>query len=64
MREVRRWREPGGPVGCQGHSVSQMTILAGCLFVAVSVVLCSEDLSEGGVSELSLLAVAWGGWTL
>lgn len=54
-REVGRWREPGGPVGCQGHSVSQMAILAGFLFVAVSVVLCSEGFNEGGVPKLFFL---------
>lgn len=43
---VRRWRESGGSVGCQGHSTSQMAVLAGCLIVVVSAALCSEGLNE------------------
>lgn len=42
----RRWRGPGGPVGCQGHSASQIAVLAGCLIVVVSAALCSEGLNE------------------
>lgn len=53
-----------GLVGCQGHSVSQIAILAGCLVVAVSVALCSEGLNEGWRAKALPSCHAWGGWTL